>query len=200
MMMGDRVVGTGFHIGDNYILTNQHICANGWKRVFVKDEATDRMVKESEEFTMTVRTRHGYRYELEMIKEGENGTGLDTDLCLVKMTPHDLIVFPNVYKEHGDEKPAIGSEVWSMGMPTGEPWIYTFGRMSHPNYAAGQRHVVVMPGVGGQSGSPVFDGHGRFIGVVSEIFVTPIGPFGAAPAGYTLIVPLKMVKDFLHTK
>lgn len=197
MMMGDRVVGTGFHIGNNYLLTNQHICDSGWKKKYVKDPETGNMTQESASFDMTARHRMGYRYELEAVKEGESG-GFGVDLCLVKMTVHDTIFIPDLYREQGLAKPPIATEVWSMGMPNGDQWIYTYGRMSHPDYAGGQRHVLVMPGTGGQSGSPVFDSHGRLICVVSEVMISRTGPMSAAPVGYTLCVPLRSIWAFMR--
>lgn len=197
MVVGDRLIGTGFHIGNNYVLTNQHVCETGWKRSFVKDPETGRTVEEVIEYKMEVVTFTGYRYTTEMVREGNMETGLD--LCLLRMNPHDMIVLPNAMEEVASETPRIGAEVWSMGMPSGDYWIYTFGRMSHPWYPGQEtpRHILVMPGVGGQSGSPAFDEHGAFIGVVSQIIVTQTGPMSRAPTGYTLIIPKEVVLQFL---
>ncbi len=163
----------------------------------MKDPETGTMTKESAEFVMEALHKHGYRYKLTVIKEGEAG-GFGPDLCLLKMEVHDTIFIPDLYQEQGSQRPNIGDEVWSMGMPNGDSWIYTYGRMSVPEYAAGQRHMLVMPGIGGQSGSPVFDAHGRLVCVVSEVMTSRTGPMSAAPAGYTLCVPLKVIWKFMR--
>ena len=131
---------------DGYILTNQHVIADG------------------NEITVTL--SDGRRAAATVL-----GTDAPTDLALLKVSSDRLI--PIVWGD--SDRSRVGSPVWAVGSPFGLDRTVTFGILSgkHRMVRASTRYqdfmqsdVAVNPG---NSGGPLVDSRGALIGINTAI-------------------------------
>lgn len=139
---GKRGFGTGFFVTDDgLVLTNEHV-VHGLKTV---------------EFI----THDGKKHRGTVIKTG----GEKADLALVRVK--GLKTKPLKLVDLRDLR--VGSWVGTVGHGWGGIWAFTTGMVSNV-YPSGEARPVIqtqIPLNPGNSGGPVFDSHGRVVGIVT---------------------------------
>ena len=150
-------LGSGFFVsGDGYIVTNNHVVANGK--------------------SIEVTTAGGKSYQAEVV-----GTDAKTDLALVKVSA--TVDFPFV--RLAAEPPRIGDWVLPVGNPFGLGGTVTAGIVSARGRDIGEGPYddfiqIDAPVNVGNSGGPTFNVRGEVIGVNTAIFSPSGGSVGVA--------------------
>lgn len=147
----DEGLGSGVVIDDRgSVITNAHV---------VKDQAT-----------VLVQTYHGtvVRGRVERAKP-------DADLALIRSSASDVAWVPMAWPQQVE--PGVGSTIYVIGHPVGLGWTLTEGIVSGVRpagqvgpFEAYQIDAAVSPG---NSGGPVLDSAGNWVGVVSSKLVGP---------------------------
>ncbi|WP_244293201.1 Do family serine endopeptidase [Stappia sp. TSB10P1A] len=168
--------GSGFFItGDGYLVTNEHVVANGK--------------------TFTVITDDGNEYEAKLI-----GADKRTDLALLKV---DSAGQTFTYVEFAPEAPQVGEWVVAVGNPFGLGGSVTAGIVSARgrDIGAGPYDDFIQidaPVNRGNSGGPAFNVKGQVIGVNAAIFSPSGGNVGIAfaiPASTASTIVKDLQKD-----
>lgn len=172
-------LGTGFVIGENLIVTNNHVIEG------VGD-------------TITVLGHDDLKiYKAEVIASDKTA-----DIALLKLEDWDEFkkhVKPRILSWGDSRKLRTGETVWSMGNPYGLGWTVAQGIISHKQRALGngryflQTTTAIYPG---NSGGPLLDENGDVIAVNSAI----VGREGYFGMGIPAEVAKKVVKDLLEHK
>lgn len=169
-------LGTGFVIGENTIVTNNHVIAGGG----------------------TLRV-YGYR-DGKAYKASVIASDKDADLAVIRLEQWDEFrshVRPTMLRWGDSRDVDVGDTVWSMGNPYGLTWTVAQGLVSHKLRQAKddgtfyiQTTTQIYPG---NSGGPLLDEQGLVVAVNSAI-VGKEGYFGMAiPSRYAR----KVVDDLL---
>ncbi|MEM9329981.1 MAG: Do family serine endopeptidase [Pseudomonadota bacterium] len=152
-----RSQGSGFFVSeDGYVVTNNHVIANGSK--------------------FTVVTADGVEHEASLI-----GTDARTDLAVLKVDADESFT----YVDFGDGRPRIGDWVVAVGNPFGLGGTVTAGIVSaHGREIGAGRYddfIQIDAAVNkGNSGGPAFNLKGEVIGVNTAIFSPSGGNVGIA--------------------
>ncbi|MFK4060715.1 S1 family peptidase [Brucella anthropi] len=87
--------------------------------------------------------------------------------------------------------PAVGDPIYAKGNPSNMDFITVYGRIAGKERSAGLWKSVVITDIAtvpGQSGGPVFDQHGRVIGITVGVMLAPSG-FTRSIVGIGYVVP-----------
>jgi S1-C subfamily serine protease len=156
-------IGSGVHIGNDFILTAAHVVEGETKVTFIADNGKD---------TYTADVQWSNRA---------------LDIALLKSRATNILeTAPLLCGE-----PVIGSPVISAGIPLGITFYQSAGQVGSKPFPLQQwasLFMVAGPGAVGMSGGPVLDLHGRVIGIT---VAAPgrVGPFMYAVPG-SAICPL----------
>lgn len=170
-------IGTGFLIGENTIVTNNHVVDGGGK-------------------IRVVGYRDGKDYPATVLAADKQA-----DIAVLRLDEWDEFrehVSPTLLSWGESRKLDVGDTVWSMGNPYGLAWTVAQGLVSHKlrNAKNGgvyyiQTTTQIYPG---NSGGPLLDQDGRVVAINSAI-VGKEGYFGMAiPSDYAR----KVVEDLIE--
>ena len=161
MPMPMRYTGTGFGIyhqmGTTYVLTAGHLCTG------LSDHPVtgEKPPPHTTEFFLKDRSGTDFRASLVAIDE-------KVDLCLLKT--ENRLKITKISKH----EPEVGDQIHYSGYPTGlflpeRGLNYFDGRFSGRDEDS--NHLYGLPVTSGASGSPVYNGKGEVIGMVSAVMV-----------------------------
>jgi serine protease Do len=169
-------VGTGFFIGENVILTNNHVVA----------DATNIKIalESSAEF-----------FEVEVVNSDPV-----SDLAVVRIKEWDKFKASNRYKilEFADKHDVTQTQtVYSIGHPWGMVWSISRGVISAVDRKPGKEPKVLIQTdakvYNGNSGGPLLNESGQVLGVNSLMYANEGGSYGFA---LPVIMIEKVLKDF----
>lgn len=166
--------GSGFHIGDGYIVTANHVVAN----------QTDVKVLDSQ----------GGEQSAELLWQNA-----DRDLALLKVDDASALDTDRLSCRH----PKIGEAVIAKGSPLKTDFVSFWGHISGVARTIGPwKHAMIVDitGAPGISGGPVYDSRGRVIGVFVGVSVAPVANIYPSLTGISLVVPATAVCDLLARK
>lgn len=162
--------GSGFHIGDGYIITATHV------------------VKDADK--LQLKTSLGGTAEAEVLWANKA-----YDIALLRLTgPVNLETAPLSCRV-----PEVGETIVAKGNPAADEFVTVWGRIAGREREFGPWRSVVVTDIAvvpGQSGGPVLDSSGNVIGVTVGVLTAPIG-FGVSLVGVGYAVPGKAVCDLL---
>jgi len=162
--------GSGFHIGNGYLITAAHV------------------VKDADK--LQLKTSLGGQAKAEVL-----WTNKAHDIALLRVEgPLDLAVAPLSCRV-----PDVGEDIMAKGNPASDEFITVWGKIAGGERAFGPWRSVVVTDIAtvpGQSGGPVLDSSGNVIGVTVGVLTAPIG-FGVSLVGVGYAVPGKAVCDLL---
>ena len=162
--------GSGFHIGNGYLITAAHV------------------VKDADK--LQLKTSLGGQAKAEVL-----WTNKAHDIALLRVEgPLDLAVAPLSCRV-----PEVGEDIMAKGNPASDEFITVWGKIAGGERAFGPWRSVVVTDIAtvpGQSGGPVLDSSGNVIGVTVGVLTAPIG-FGVSLVGVGYAVPGKAVCDLL---
>lgn len=171
--------GTGFYLGDNYILTNQHVTRSSKQ--------------------ISISTYDGDYHIVELIAENKE---MDFAILKVHANLRDTIAVTMECR-----LPVYTEEVRMIGHPSRQKFLTSFGRVAGDYYYEQHlfnRHVVPVNStvVSGMSGGPVFSENETVIGQMFATLASPIqvnmrGFAGAAQVNFGLITPANKICDYL---
>jgi S1-C subfamily serine protease len=149
-------VGSGFHIGDGYIVSAQHV---------VDRDETGRAINPKEIAVLTTDL-----HELPASLVGVNGF-LDIAVYRITTQDHTLPAVPFV-----DKEPDAGEELFTVGYPLGWGPAVGFGRLGNANTFVPTIETrlfqVDLSACSGNSGGGLFNARGEVVGVVHAIIQT----------------------------
>lgn len=208
-------VGTGFHVGNGFILTNKHVAASPWtaderaQLVQGANQARPRMVKLAAYFPKR-RTPLALRLRATSSRE---------DLAVVSIESSGIEDLPSLPLETDEMPASIGTEVIMMGFPSGPERLlaimpddesrtararYSKSLEAMLNYLSGSEQITPLITVGtvtdlrarrivydartaeGGSGAPLFGQQGRVIGINFAVFTENNASNLAVPVRYAL--------------
>lgn len=170
-------LGTGFLVGENTIVTNNHVIAGGGT-------------------IKVVGYRDGKAYKATVLASDE-----EADLAVVRLDDWDEFeshVHPAILRWGDSRTLRVGDTVWSMGNPYGLTWTVAQGIISHKlrqSKPGGEYYLQTTTQIyPGNSGGPLLDEQGYVVAVNSAI-VGKEGYFGMAiPSDYAR----KVVDDLIE--
>lgn len=159
----DSAIGSGVHIGHDFILTAAHVVDGSREVTFTADNGGDT-----------------YTADVQWINKS-------LDIALLKSRATNILESALLLCS----EPRIGTPIVSSGIPLGITFYQSGGQVGSKPFANSQwasLFMVAGPGAQGMSGGPVMDSHGRVIGI---IVAAPgrVGPFMFAVPG-SAICPL----------
>ncbi|MEN9216799.1 MAG: trypsin-like peptidase domain-containing protein [Gloeomargarita sp. HHBFW_bins_162] len=186
------VVGSGFHIGEGYIITNLHVAEEA--------RAFDRRIFDDRPIPLTVRLYDRTRRPVRVLRIMEGGLAAmaafnipheayDIALMQVQGDFSDLGVMPLCGKMR------TGDEVIAMGTPFGQQNTITKGIISviH-SFEAGHIIQTDTQILGGNSGGPLLNNRGAVVAVNSA------GIFGASVQGLKFSVPIVQALERMRVR
>lgn len=187
------VVGSGFHIGEGYLITNLHVAqeARGFDRRIFEDRAiplTVRLYDKTRRPARVLRIMEGGLAQMAagMIPQGDP---LDIALLQVVGDVSDLGTVPLCGKMR------VGDEVIAMGTPLGQQNTITRGIISviH-SFEAGHIIQTDTQILGGNSGGPLLNNRGAVVAVNTS------GIFGAPVEGLKFSVPIVQALERMRVR
>jgi hypothetical protein len=187
------VVGSGFHIGEGYIITNLHVAEEA--------RGFDRRIFDDRPIPLTVRLYDRTRRPVRVLRIMEGGlaamavSNIPTDepfdiaLLQIQGDVSDLGVVPLCGKMR------TGDEVIAMGTPFGQQNTITKGIISviH-SFEAGHIIQTDTQILGGNSGGPLLNNRGAVVAVNSA------GIFGASVQGLKFSVPIVQALERMRVR
>ncbi len=186
------VVGSGFHIGEGYIITNLHVAEEA--------RGFDRRIFDDRPIPLTVRLYDRTRRPVRVLRIMEGGLAamavfniphepFDIALMQVQGDVSDLGVVPLCGKMR------TGDEVIAMGTPFGQQNTITKGIISviH-SFEAGHIIQTDTQILGGNSGGPLLNNRGAVVAVNSA------GIFGASVQGLKFSVPIVQALERMRVR
>ncbi|MCS7031967.1 MAG: trypsin-like peptidase domain-containing protein [Gloeomargarita sp. SKYG116] len=187
------VVGSGFHIGEGYIITNLHVAQEA--------RAFDRRIFEDRTIPLTIRLYDRTRRPARVLRIMEGGLAamaggvipphdpLDIALLQVVGDVSDLGVVPLCGKMR------VGDQVIAMGTPLGQQNTITKGIISviH-SFEAGHIIQTDTQILGGNSGGPLLNNRGAVVAVNTS------GIFGAPVEGLKFSVPIVQALERMRVR
>jgi S1-C subfamily serine protease len=171
--------GTGFYLGNGYIMTNQHV------------------TRGREEFSIS--TYYGHYHIVELIAENE-----EMDFAILKVHAKLRNTVPVTME---CRMPVYTEEIRMIGHPSRQKFLTAFGRVAGDYYYERHfigRHVVPVNStvVRGMSGGPVFSENETVIGQMFATLASPIqmnmrGVFGSAQVDFGFVTPANEICDYL---
>jgi len=162
--------GSGFHIGNGYLITAAHVVGVAEK--------------------VSLKTSLGGSTEAEVLWSNKA-----YDIALLRLSgPAELQTAPLVCRV-----PQIGEAITAKGNPVTAEFITVWGRVAGSEREMGPWRSVVVTNIAtvpGQSGGPVFDAGGNVIGVTVGVMASPVG-FSVSLVGIGYVVPARAVCDLL---
>lgn len=160
---GQSGLGTGFVIGDNLIVTNHHVIANG-DMIAVRGKTSQKP------------------YKAKLIASDEF-----SDIALIKLEDwKDFVAtnLPDKLEFSSSRDLEIGSKVWSIGHPWGLDWSVSQGVVSSPSRRLdGNPNYLIQTDTRifqGNSGGPLLDEYGNVVGINVKMLANTGGSFGFA--------------------
>ncbi len=186
------VVGSGFHIGEGYIITNLHVAEEA--------RGFDRRIFDDRPIPLTVRLYDRTRRPVRVLRIMEGGLAAmaafnipheayDIALMQIQGDFSDLGVMPLCGKMR------TGDEVIAMGTPFGQQNTITKGIISviH-SFEAGHIIQTDTQILGGNSGGPLLNNRGAVLAVNSA------GIFGASVEGLKFSVPIVQALERMRVR
>ncbi|MEN9217943.1 MAG: trypsin-like peptidase domain-containing protein [Gloeomargarita sp. DG_2_bins_126] len=186
------VVGSGFHIGEGYIITNLHVAEEA--------RGFDRRIFDDRPIPLTVRLYDRTRRPVRVLRIMEGGLAAmaafniphepyDIALMQIQGDFSDLGVMPLCGKMR------TGDEVIAMGTPFGQQNTITKGIISviH-SFEAGHIIQTDTQILGGNSGGPLLNNRGAVVAVNSA------GIFGASVEGLKFSVPIVQALERMRVR
>jgi S1-C subfamily serine protease len=186
------VVGSGFHIGEGYIITNLHVAEEA--------RGFDRRIFDDRPIPLTVRLYDRTRRPVRVLRIMEGGLAamavfniphepFDIALLQIQGDVSDLGVVPLCGKMR------TGDEVIAMGTPFGQQNTITKGIISviH-SFEAGHIIQTDTQILGGNSGGPLLNNRGAVVAVNSA------GIFGASVQGLKFSVPIVQALERMRVR
>jgi len=186
------VVGSGFHIGEGYIITNLHVAEEA--------RGFDRRIFDDRPIPLTVRLYDRTRRPVRVLRIMEGGLAamavfniptepFDIALLQIQGDVSDLGVVPLCGKMR------TGDEVIAMGTPFGQQNTITKGIISviH-SFEAGHIIQTDTQILGGNSGGPLLNNRGAVVAVNSA------GIFGASVEGLKFSVPIVQALERMRVR
>ncbi|WP_448380647.1 S1C family serine protease [Gloeomargarita sp.] len=186
------VVGSGFHIGEGYVITNLHVAQEA--------QGFDRRIFEDRPIPLTVRLYDRTRRPARVLRIMEGGLAamaavniphepFDIALLQIQGDVSDLGTVPLCGKMR------VGDEVIAMGTPLGQQNTITKGIISviH-SFEAGHIIQTDTQILGGNSGGPLLNNRGAVVAVNSA------GIFGAAVEGLKFSVPIVQALERMRVR
>jgi len=186
------VVGSGFHIGEGYIITNLHVAEEA--------RGFDRRIFDDRPIPLTVRLYDRTRRPVRVLRIMEGGLAamavfniptepFDIALLQIQGDVSDLGVVPLCGKMR------TGDEVIAMGTPFGQQNTITKGIISviH-SFEAGHIIQTDTQILGGNSGGPLLNNRGAVVAVNSA------GIFGAPVEGLKFSVPIVQALERMRVR
>ena len=166
--------GTGFALtNDGYLVTAYHVISDG------KGDCD----------SVYIQTQDGQYYKANLVNYSS-----DNDIAILKVEKKNFRFgkgeVPYMFTTG---KAGLGSEIFTLGYPK-EDIVYSEGYISSKNGYQGEnmQYTLVLPAGHGQSGSPVIDGKGNILGILTAI--------GSQDESNTYAVSSKAVIELLHSK
>ncbi len=186
------VVGSGFHIGEGYIITNLHVAQEA--------RGFDRRIFDDRPIALTVRLYDRTRRPVRVLRIMDGGLAamavfniphepFDIALMQIQGDVSDLGVVPLCGKMR------TGDEVIAMGTPFGQQNTITKGIISviH-SFEAGHIIQTDTQILGGNSGGPLLNNRGAVVAVNSA------GIFGASVEGLKFSVPIVQALERMRVR
>ncbi|APB34618.1 Trypsin-like serine protease [Gloeomargarita lithophora Alchichica-D10] len=186
------VVGSGFHIGEGYIITNLHVAQEA--------RAFDRRIFDDRPIPLTVRLYDRTRRPVRVLRIMDGGLAamavfnipnepFDIALMQIQGDVSDLGVVPLCGKMR------TGDEMIAMGTPFGQQNTITKGIISviH-SFEAGHIIQTDTQILGGNSGGPLLNNRGAVVAVNSA------GIFGASVQGLKFSVPIVQALERMRVR
>jgi len=173
MGIPSNMVGSGFFIGDNLIVTNNHVV----------DGLAD--------ITLSVRNSSS-TYSIDIVASDKL-----SDVAVIKISDKDIVRFresytPKIFELEKSDSLILGETVYSIGHPWGFAWTVSQGIISglDRRYAGLDTPTYYIQTdakiYGGNSGGPLIDESGNVVGMNTRIYVETGGSFGFAIPGELL--------------
>lgn len=178
------VVGSGFFIDENLILTNNHVVENGE--------------------SLTITTRNSNKpYNIEIVASDKV-----SDVAIVKIVDLEFEGFkkhnnPTILELETSDNIVLGEMVYSIGHPWGFAWSISQGIISgtdrrFPDETTPKYYLQTDAKIySGNSGGPLIDENGKVVGMNTQVYVNAGGSFGFAIPGELL---KKIVADLQEKK
>lgn len=186
------VVGSGFHIGEGYIITNLHVAQEA--------RAFDRRIFDDRAIPLTVRLYDRTRRPARVLRIMDGGLAamavfdiptepFDIALMQIQGDVSDLGVVPLCGKMR------TGDEVIAIGTPLGQQNTVTRGIIS-VIHSFGPGHIIQTDTqiLGGNSGGPLLNNRGAVVAVNSA------GIFGASVEGLKFSVPIVQALERMRVR
>jgi len=167
------VVGSGFFIDENLILTNNHVVADGE--------------------SLSITTRNSKKsYNIEVIASDKV-----SDVALIKIKDSEFEAFkknnnPTILELETSDNIVLGEIVYSIGHPWGFEWSISQGIISgidrrFPDEKTPKYYLQTDAKIySGNSGGPLIDENGKVVGMNTQIYLGDGGSFGFAIPGELL--------------
>ncbi|MCS7226455.1 MAG: trypsin-like peptidase domain-containing protein [Gloeomargarita sp. SKYB31] len=187
------VVGSGFHIGEGYIITNLHVAQEA--------RAFDRRIFEDRTIPLTIRLYDRTRRPARVLRIMEGGLAAMAVPTNIPHEPYDIALLQVVgdVSELGTVplcgKMRVGDEVIAMGTPLGQQNTITKGIISviH-SFEAGHIIQTDTQILGGNSGGPLLNNRGAVVAVNSA------GIFGAGVEGLKFSIPIVQALERMRVR
>ncbi|MBY0518217.1 MAG: serine protease [Bacteriovoracaceae bacterium] len=177
--------GTAFHIGNGYVLTNQHVLSTS-RANFTECKSFEAKTGDNEDRFDCQEVVHCERkpdfcvIKLKAVMRGmpwnrKLGRAPET-LPTLKLKPENLPAFNGIYS--------------AIGNPDGQGIHFSSGRSL---YRQADQFIFYAPVHGGNSGGPLLNSDGEAIGLVYAQ-----GQYGIDSEGYNLAVPMEVVFKHLY--
>lgn len=163
--------GSGFHIGNGYIVTAAHVVGKEEK---ISIKTSSDKTQDAEVLWVNA----AYDIALLRIKKPEE-IGVAVLSCRI---------------------PAVGEAIIAKGNPANMEFITVWGNVAGVARSVGNWRSVVVTNivtVPGQSGGPVMDTSGKVVGVTVGVMASSVGLFGVSLVGIGYVVPASSVCDLL---
>lgn len=172
MVTNGHSKGTGFHIGNGYIITAAHVVANPSE--------------------YQIKTQNNDLYDVDIIETFEE---YDVAVLKINVIPSYLTDAKMTCKE-----PTVGTEIHSIGNPQNLEFTYVWGTVSYSRIddlfdKIKRVFVVDMTTVPGQSGAPLFNEYGKVEGMISAVMVHPFNGRFPNIVGYGYGIPSNVICD-----
>lgn len=170
MITSDSGRGTGFYIGDGYVITAAHVVAN--------------------QADYKIETQENDVFSVEII---EKFTEYDVAVLKLDVIPSYLVSVDMTCQD-----PEIGTELHSVGNPQVLEFAHVWGKVSYPRiddlFDRFKRVFVVdMTIVPGQSGAPLFNDNGKVEGIISSVMIHAINAQAPNIVGYGYGIPSSVI-------
>ncbi|MCS7292412.1 MAG: trypsin-like peptidase domain-containing protein [Gloeomargarita sp. SKYBB_i_bin120] len=186
------VVGSGFHIGEGYVITNLHVAQEA--------RAFDRRIFEDRPIPITVQLYDRTRRPARVLRIMEGGLAAMA-VFTIPHEPYDIALL-QIQGDVSDlqavplcGKMRVGDEVIAIGTPLGQRNTITRGIISviH-SFEAGHIIQTDTQILGGNSGGPLLNNRGAVVAVNSA------GIFGAAVEGLKFSVPIVQALERMRVR